>query len=329
MAKQKLVMKNTWIKFGCFLTGISYELVANSSESSKKDVKKYTSALLILMLEWFAVGYLLVTNYFTENNSLYGLLGGFISIFIIVNVERQIILARKLNKWTYSLRIALALIIAILGATVIDQIIFQEDLSVLKKKIANQEIPARAEIENASLENRINDYTNQKDIIATELADLKEELSINPVVLGTTSTSSESTDVPEDNQNSNTPRTTKRTTTRQMIQNPVIYRIGDLEEQIRDQNAMIDSTRKEQSRLYTKIQEEYMAERGFLTELGYMMEILAGSRIATFVYLLWFALLVILEILILSIKSGSDSSDYVMMLEHQEQVRKAQISSLK
>ena len=41
-----------WTKFGCFLTGWSYETLSQCSQASRSHLSKYTSALMILILIW-------------------------------------------------------------------------------------------------------------------------------------------------------------------------------------------------------------------------------------------------------------------------------------
>ena len=55
--------KNKWLRFGCFLTGYNYNLLMSCSEVSKKSVKKYTAALLIIMIMWLLIGFLFSREY--------------------------------------------------------------------------------------------------------------------------------------------------------------------------------------------------------------------------------------------------------------------------
>ncbi len=50
-------MRELWIRIGCFLKGISnYTILKNCSEVSKKAVKKYTAAMIIMCLLWGIIG---------------------------------------------------------------------------------------------------------------------------------------------------------------------------------------------------------------------------------------------------------------------------------
>ena len=324
-------MKNTWIKFGCFLTGISYELVANSSESSKKDVKKYMSALLILILEWFAVGYFLVTNYFTDEDVTMGIFGGLVATFIVVNVERQIILSRKLNWLTKTLRFCLALIIALIGATVIDQIIFEEDIEIHKRENIREELDKRVDSEMSLLQDELEAKSKERAILENSVSVMREQFAKEPNI--TTSSGKGTQPKKDENGNwildENGNRKLFEFEYTRTIPNPIAERLTEVERRIVDNQLEIDSLNFKISGLAINTRDQFLNEKGFLTELGYMVEILSAKKLALVVYTLWFLLLVIIEMLILTIKASSDESDYSMMVEHQEQVRKAQISSLK
>ena len=52
-----------WIKFGCFLTGWNSSILSQCSEASFKHLKKYTAALLILIIIWVFTGYCFAERY--------------------------------------------------------------------------------------------------------------------------------------------------------------------------------------------------------------------------------------------------------------------------
>ena len=50
-------MRKFWTKVGCFLTGWNADILETCTEASRKQLKKYTSALLILMILWAFIGW--------------------------------------------------------------------------------------------------------------------------------------------------------------------------------------------------------------------------------------------------------------------------------
>ena len=124
-------MKNWWIKFGCFLIGYNYGIVRNSSEVAAKAVKRYTSALMIVCILWSFIGYSF-TNRYLHGGTRGSILGALIFILIIIQIERQIILSLYRSNWLYFSRGIIALMMALIGAIIIDQIIFKEDIELEK-----------------------------------------------------------------------------------------------------------------------------------------------------------------------------------------------------
>src|SRR5690606_22862162 len=130
-------MKDWWLKFGCFLTGFNYKLIKNSSEQSSKNVRKYTSAMLLIVLVWFFIGYSFATRYLHLELGG-GLIGGFIMCFVIVQIERIIILSTKVSTWSSLFRVLLALVMSILGAFIMDQITFKDDIELRKAQVMDE-----------------------------------------------------------------------------------------------------------------------------------------------------------------------------------------------
>jgi len=124
-------MKNWWIRFGCFLTGYNYGIVRNSSEVSAKAVKRYTSALMIVCILWSFIGYSFINRY-VHGGTWGSLIGASLFVIIIIQIERQIILSINPTKWLYIFRGVIAIMMAIIGAIIIDQIIFKEDIDLEK-----------------------------------------------------------------------------------------------------------------------------------------------------------------------------------------------------
>src|SRR5690606_37748218 len=124
-------MGNWWLRFGCFLTGYNYGIVRGSSEVSAKAMKRYTAALLIVCILWSFIGYTFTRRY--VHGGTYGsIVGAVLFVIIIIQVERQIILSINPSKWLYFFRGVIAMMMAIIGAVIIDQIIFKEDIELEK-----------------------------------------------------------------------------------------------------------------------------------------------------------------------------------------------------
>ena len=130
-------MKDLWIKIGCFITGHNYAIVKNSSEASSKAVKKYLSAILIVATLWGFIGYAF-TNRYLHGSVLVSVIGALVMVIIVIQVERQIILSVGKNKLAFAFRVAIGIVMAIIGSVILDQVMFKEDVE--KHKIENVQV---------------------------------------------------------------------------------------------------------------------------------------------------------------------------------------------
>jgi len=153
-------LKSIWTKLKCLLIGFDYDLISDSSIKSKKLLTQYFSAILILIIVWFFVGFQLIREYVNGDDLWLSLGTGFTCTIIVIMVERQIILSQSVNFYQGLVRIFLGLVMAFIGATVIDAALFRNDIEI-KKKIYNKEkINKRVQIRINELEKQ---YTSKED----------------------------------------------------------------------------------------------------------------------------------------------------------------------
>ena len=100
-------------------------------KQSAKSVKKYLSALLIVCIIWGFIGYVFSRRYI--HASPWGAaLVSFVMVIIVIQIERQIILTTGKSNWALFFCSLIAVVMAIVGSVIIDQIIFKEDVEKLK-----------------------------------------------------------------------------------------------------------------------------------------------------------------------------------------------------
>ena len=100
-------LKSIWTKLKCLLIGFDYNLISDSSIKSKKLLTQYFSAILILIIVWFFVGFQLIREYVNGDDLWLSLGTGFTGTIIVIMVERQIILSQSVNFFQESVRIFL------------------------------------------------------------------------------------------------------------------------------------------------------------------------------------------------------------------------------
>ncbi|WP_299133812.1 DUF4407 domain-containing protein [uncultured Tenacibaculum sp.] len=315
--------KNRWLRFGCFLTGYNYKLLMSCSEASKKSVKKYTAALLIIMIMWLLIGFLFSIEYL-RIPIIGSAISGIILMIIIIQIERQIILGTK-NKWTTAFRITLGLVMALLGSVIVDQIIFKED--IIKEKLMNIDkevgeiLPQKLKEINLQIRD-IDSMTvrkqNERDLLIDEVTQ-KPSIRLPKY---------ESKKVPGKTvEGRDTIRITKIYTTVSVL-NPKAKLIEDTDKQIAN-------FRKEKSLLSHQIidirektESELLNRKGFLDELKVMFKILLSSPVSLIVWGLWLLFFLIIELFVLISKLSDSENDYERIIKHQMDVRIDAINKL-
>lgn len=114
------------LKLFCFITGDNYQMVKNETPNSRKKVSVMATVLFIPVVLWFVNGYFMVTEIL--GGSLNGaILSGTVMALLIFLIERAVIMSVN-NGWMAAFRIALDFIITSLGAIVLDEIVFHDDI---------------------------------------------------------------------------------------------------------------------------------------------------------------------------------------------------------
>jgi hypothetical protein len=315
-------MKNWWIRFGCFLTGYNYNIVRNCSEISAKAVKRYTSAVLIVCILWSFIGFKF-TNQYLQQGIVGSSIGAIIFVVIIIQIERQIILTITINKGLIFFRGVLAVLMALLGSIIIDQIIFKDDIALEKINSIDQrvkkQLPAKTEelrsqitLLEAAISKKEFERTNliadiakspTSIIYSSEQAVRTEKRTTVDTLTGKPISSEKSVPI--------------MVTSSSNVANPKISFVAPLEKNINDlRNQKLD---KENALLNIRpqIEKEIRSKVGFLDELEVMVALISNSNVALIVYLIWFLFLFSLELLVLSSKFGhQEENDYEKTVKH-------------
>ena len=116
-------------KIGCNLIGWNNQILSTCGEASKRQFRKLLSAISIMMILWGTIGYCFAQNYLGIDNII-GRLGVACAFMVIVLcIERVIILNVGRNVLMAIMRGFLALCMAILGASIFDQLMFKNDIA--------------------------------------------------------------------------------------------------------------------------------------------------------------------------------------------------------
>jgi hypothetical protein len=310
---------NIWIKFGCFLTGYNYELIKECGEASKKSVKKFTAALIIISLIWAANGYNFSSRYL-DTNIAGSIIGSLVSVVMIIMIERQIVLSVRPKIWLKIFRFVLAILMAIIGSVIIDQILFSKDLDVLRKN--NIEANSSDSLNYVSNKNNLQlEIQSNRDQLRAADSDL-QQVNRQIVLSGGSRTSTRSfTDANK--------KTISNSKTLDI--SPLIDRAKNITEEKKIFSNNIENLGEKQK----SIHDNYMKNRrpssdGFLGELKLLFDFIfqGDSIIAPLVYVFWFLLFLTLELLVIIAKISEDKNDYEMRVEFELDNNKKKIDYL-
>lgn len=295
-----------WLRFGCFLTGYNYRILRECSEASSKQVLRFTSAMIIVCIPWAFVGYFFTERYLTSG--IYpSILGAALLVLIVIQIERQVILTPKNHAAPAIFRGLIALIMAIIGSFIIDQIIFKEDIEHQKVLMLDKQVDDILPKKAAEIRRQIAE--TDSTILAKEIErqylvdDINEHPTITVYI----------TEVIQHNVGLDHPDSlTKEIVTRKssQIPNPKIAFLEPVDDQLaslRVQKIKKDSILLQ---LRSAVEVDLKANNGFLDELNVMLSIINQSTMAKAVWLLWLFFILGLELFVLVNKFMGTSSDY-------------------
>lgn len=313
-----------WIKVGCFLTGWNSRILAQCSEASYKHLKKYTAALLILIILWGFTGFCFAQRYIGA--PLWGcVLSALIFIIIVIQIERQIILTVGTNWWGAGFRVFIAIIMSILGSTILDQIIFGDDIKRKMVEITDRQVQEQLPLRLNVIDEKLRELQIEIDSLDKINMVLNEEIAKNPTIKTVSSTTTYRNEQQEDGSYKKIPETTISTSP---IANPRI-------KQVEANNLNLERLRKQQDEFTQRkinvendLRTELSSNVGFLEELRAMIEIVSTRIEALIFYFVVFSFLISLELFVVTSKIGDKKCDYDLIVEHQLDIKKAALKEL-
>ena len=113
---------------GCQLIGWDKNILKECSEASHRQFRKLISAICIMMVLWGTIGYCFADRYINIESCILKVCVSLAFMFIVLCVERVIILTVGKARLMTVMRVMLALCMAVLGSCIFDQIIFRNDI---------------------------------------------------------------------------------------------------------------------------------------------------------------------------------------------------------
>jgi len=316
---------NWWIRFKCFIVGWNPNILKNCTEASYKALKKYASSILILLFIWGATGYTFAQRYLSVEHWWGCTITAVIFMIIVIQIERQVILTVGKNKWISWFRVMLAILMALIGSTILDQIIFKNDVEKVLVDIradkVNQ-ISAKRQITMQLEITKLNLIIDSLDLINSKLND---EVAKRPTIAVTNVTTEKN---PVTNADGSKTTNTKTIVSTQHVANTRI-------DQIKSNSATIDKCRSRLDDLYNQkinvedtVRKELEARAGFLEELKAMIVLVKSEPLAFLFYLLLFTFIFTLELLVVVSKIKDVTCDYDLIVEHQLNVKRDALNDM-
>ncbi len=324
-------MNSWWLKFGCFLTGYKYWLIKHCSVASEKMVNKYTSALLLICLIWGGIGYFFTAKYITNtlgagSFDYKSVLAAITMVFVVIQIERQIMLSFVKNNWARGVRVVIGIVMALIGSIVVDQGLFYKEIKNKKDYLVEIEAAKVLPDKVKAIDSLIANYRGEAQRLNTELGKLSEE----PAIISVQKIVSQQKPFP-----------IKLTSGRDTVivvtsasalpnsePNPKYLQSEDIRKRINAIETQIHNQYREKIKMRNNIENVY--EPGFLDELRAMEMVLfeCDSWLPIGVWSLFFVLFFFIELFILVNKMFDTKSDYEYLVQHQMSIRIEQLKAI-
>ncbi len=313
---------NWWIKLGCKLTGWSSSVLSQCSEASKTQLSKYTSALLILMIVWSITGFCFAQRYI--GLPIWGcILVSLVFVTIVVMIERQILLALHPTKKLATFRLVIAIIMAIVGSSIFDQTMFGKDIDKQMADTIELQTTDLTQKRVSNIDSKLMTFQIEKDSLNKVNSELQADVNAHPWIIQKSVTNSQDRLVV----NGKIKVVNNPSVTTNQVANPKQMVIAANNEKIKQIVLQENDLNKKRLTVEEDTRKECQANVGFLEELEAMVSIVTTRTVAGIFYVIFFLLLMSLELFVVTSKMGDEECDYELAIKGAERVKMAQFNS--
>lgn len=312
---------NWWIKLGCKLTGWSSSVLSQCSEASKTQLSKYTSALLILMIVWSITGFCFAQRYI--GLPICGcILVSLVFVTIVVMIERQILLALHPTKKLATFRLVIAIIMAIVGSSIFDQTMFGKDIDKQMADTIELQTADLTQKRVSNIDSKLMAFQIEKDSLNKVNSELQADVNAHPWIIQKSVTNSQDRLVV----NGKIKVVNNPSVTTNQVANPKQIAIAANNEKIKQIVLQENDLNKKKLTVEEDTRKECQANVGFLEELEAMVSIVTTRTVAGVFYVIFFLLLMSLELFVVTSKMGDEECDYELAIKGAERVKMAQFN---
>ena len=311
----------TLSNIGCFLIGWNKNILKECGEASYRQFRKLLSAICIMMVLWGTIGYCFADRYINIESCLLKICVALAFMFIVLCVERVIILTVGKARMMSFMRVLLALCMAILGSCIFDQIIFRNDIQQAiqehREDIIKVTITKRLSIYDSDIQR----ITHEMDSLSKAAIVLGEELQKRPTIQGTNVNTQEQ--VVGVDENGRPKKVKVQSVNTVTMANPLAEQLKANNDQIQIYSNQLEQLRQDKKDIAQKTTEEVSQRApGFIEELEATLKVVSQSWISLAFYIILFCFLTFLELFVLTIKMGENKCDYELIVEHQLSLKK-------
>lgn len=294
------------LKLYCFITGDDYNTLVNDTLKSRKKVALFAWSIVIPVTLWFFCGFLLVTK-ILNGSFLSAIFTAVVVSVIVFVIERSIILSN--GGWFINVfRLILAVFVAFIGALIIDEIIFENDIDQQLAK--NQRMEAELEL------NSIDTLWNTK--LRKQMAIVDEryhawDSALRRIHLELTGKGG--TGIP-----GNGPMTTV------MIENAARY-----ENDYQNQKAVLDTINAQFAKVRSEEKENIHASfnnHSVLKRMKAMFDLVWSETMMLLIYSVFTAIFVLLECMVVIVKMSSGKTNYEKKQELIEKIGESRMNRI-
>lgn len=315
-------IKGMLLRLQCFFTGHNWVLLSECSQGSEKAVKKFFSAIMIVMVVWFFIGAAFTYRYLKQEETWIWIGGGVLASLLVLSIERQIILTVGKHSLSLLFRGLLGVGMALLGAVIMDQFILNEDIEKHKVQKTIEEVNRLLPIRTQELQNQLKDIDATIKAKEAERAQLVQENIKKPTVTTGSRT------IIQGKTRSGRMGVVGRQIETKTIENPnseIISRIDDSIKQLwQDKQSREQELRNVKENLHTEIQQK----KGFLDEINVVMNLISSSWAAFAVWALFFLIFLSIELFVVVSKWKDEPTDYDFIVDQQMRLRKERALTL-
>ena len=304
-----------WTNIGCMLTGWNKNLLSQCSEASRSKLNKYTSALIILILMWGVTGFCFAQRYIGLPTWGCALVSLFF-ITIVVMIERQIILTGGRAKSIILFRGAIALVMALVGSTIVDQTMFGKDIDKQMANTIEEQVKDLTEQRVRIVDDKLSSLHHEIDSIDNVNSLLQADINNNPFI--TTKNVSNTTD--RKVVNGKLIAVNVPTVTTSQVANPKQAILETNTETVNKLRAQEQNWVEKKQTIEEDVRNECKASVGFLEELEAMWAIVSTRTLAGVFYLILFFLLMSLELFVVVSKMCEKECDYEIAIRESQKV---------